>query len=163
MYYKTLRQSETGIKFQKIESRMKECTDAISLLSDKYGFKRWRHSCFYAWGGISAVLFNMNDNELQQNPNPSFWKEVPGGYLPKRNTKEGKKACEEFDNLPKIESHEINSVVGYKPDFKFNHIGFSFNNILYYLFSTDNNTPFECPYDCVEITFSEYKELSKNE
>jgi hypothetical protein len=164
MYYKTKRTSDTGLKFQEVAKMMKECTAANSALSDRYGFKRWRHANFMAWGGISAVIFSESDDDGNYvRPDSSFWKEVRGGYLPKRNTADGKKAYDEFLKLPVVEAKTLNDIVGYKPDSPWSHIGFSFGNDSLFLFSIANDTDFTCPSDCEEITYSEYKSLSKEQ
>jgi len=163
MYYKVLRACETGTKFQVIAEKMDECTKQITALSEKYGFKRWRHANFEVWGGLSAVLFAENeDEEFLHRPDKSVWTEVRGGYWPKRNIAQGKQMHKEFRELLTVSMKDLNAVVDYKPDSPWSHIGFSFRDPQYFLFSTSDGIPFKAPYDCVEILFSEYETLSKS-
>ena len=163
MYFKVLRTSETGKRFKVVSDKMDECTKQIHALSEKYGFKRWRHFNFEVWGGLSAVLFaEKEDEEFLNRPSSSLWTEVRGGYLPKRNTKIGKQMYEEFKQLSTVGIKELNEVVGYKPDSPWAHIGFSFRHPLYFLFETKDGIPFTPPYDCVEIMYSEYESLKNH-
>lgn len=150
-YYKTLKTSETGRKFQAIEDKAKVCRTAQVAMAEKYGFTKWRSSRWAAYGGISSVVF---ENE----PDKTIWKrEGRQEYSPRCNIKAGKDIQSEFDALPTIDSDEVNACIGY--DECMSTIGVQFGDGDFFGFSIDSDAFDDIPADCIEITGTEYEKL----
>ena len=157
LYYKTLKDSETGKKFTEIYKRGNVCHEALKAFLDKYGFQKYRPSRISHIGGISSCISPLNPLDLK------LWKNSGYGtneWMPKLNTKEGKAIMDEINALPIVDIDELNMVVGYEGNrFKSSHIGFSSENKTYYGFILSDKWEITPPVDCEEITASEYKKL----
>lgn len=154
IYFKTLRTSETGLKFQEVEKREVECRNAVIALGDELGFNSWRPGYWAAYGGVSACIFPDG-----VTPDPKVWKKVNGDeYMPRLNCKEGKQLDKKFASLPRVERDELNMCIGYDGA-PFKCIGFAPNNDAYFGFTVGDNWGCKIPFDCTEVTYTEYKSL----
>ncbi len=156
MYFKTKRDSETGVKFSQIENKKKEVKDALDLVIKKYGAHGLCGDRWAAFGGCEVLIF---DNA----PDTSVWKksnEINNGYKPKLNTVKGKEIKKYFDSVPKISKKEVNMCIGFNEDM-FKTIGYSFANPEYYLFQVSKDWGIDIPLDCEEVTQTEYDSLCK--
>ena len=155
IYCKTLKTSETGLKFQEIEKREKECLNAVIALGDELGFKSWRPGYWSAYGGVSACIFPDG-----VTPDPKVWKKVNGDeYMPRLNCKEGKELHKKFEALPRVGHEELNMCIGFDAQGPFYCIGFAPNNDTYYGFIVGANWGCKIPDDCTEVTYTEYQTL----
>lgn len=161
LYYKTLKDSETGKKFTEIEERGDVCHEALKTFLDKYGFQQYRPSRISHIGGISSC-----GNPIKP-VDTKLWKQSEFGYnewMPKLNIKEGKAIMAEINALPIVDIDELNAVVGYEGNhFKSSHIGYSSANDKFYGFILSDKWEVTPPVDCEEITASEYKKLFGNQ
>ena len=159
-YYKTPKQSATGLKFKEIHKRAKSCHQASVEFIEKYGFESYRQSRISYMGGISSCC--KPKNELDEKA----WKLSGYGsneFMPKLNNAEGRKIKAEIDALPIVDIDELNRIVGYSGNgFKSSNIGCDFNSKDFYLFVVCSDWNAKIPKDCIEITGSEYELLSKN-
>jgi len=155
MKFKTLKTSETGIKFQKVVEKKELAFEEAKKLSDEIGFEQWRPDRWVAFGGVEFVYF-----KDKVNPDQKIWKDTGHGLQPKGNTKAGKEIQEKFKNLTVVDKDDLNQCIGFNGA-PFKCIGFSYQNPDYFLFSIDESWKCQIPDDCQEITVSEYRELSK--
>lgn len=157
IYFKTPRNSETGLKFTEIKERGVECVEAAMKFIGKYGFNSFRQNRLAFKGGISSCYKPLVDLD------PKVWKKTEYGhneYMPKLNNKEGIKIYEEIESLPYVDIDELNNIVGYEGNgLKSSHIGYSFKNKEWYGFVVNSEWECKIPTDCIEITGSEYQEL----
>lgn len=152
MYYIVEKESETGKKLQAIVDKKQECHKAVVAFADKYGFGEWRPDRMAAIGGISSCC------SFKEEPLGSLWKQVGRGeYMPKRNNKKAKVISEELMSLPVISRRELNMCIGYNS--MFNSIGFVWSNKKFFGISIDEKWEFEPPQDCLEVTYTRYKEM----
>jgi len=156
MRFKTLKTSQTGLKFKELQKRVDHCVAAQERLAEKLGFQQYKKVYNSAWGGISCVIFTKKDSV----PNPRLWKKRHYGVFPKKNTYAGRKLAKQFEDLPIIYTHELNNCVGFDGA-PFKSIGCCFNHPEWMLFSLEDDWTFTIPEDCIEITTTEYKDLSK--
>ncbi len=151
MYFKTKRDTQTGLNLCKIEEKANKAFKETKELAKEIGFKSWREGYWQAFGGISCVHF---DSE----PDSKVWKKQEDGFMPKLNNKKGKEIAKKIDNLTSVDYFELNESVGFGGA-PFKKIGVNFNNNDFVAFSVDEKWDFKIPDDCVEITTSEYKNL----
>lgn len=158
-YYRTLRTSETGKKFQKIERNTIEADKAISELKNKYGFDNHYSSDEYAYGNIAAVVFPAG-MELDMQA----WKEAKNvgynAYSPRLGNKKGKAIKKDFDAVPRAMRYDIDEIVGVQQVFQ--HIGFTMSDDTYFGFVVGAKWSVKIPKDCEEITASEYENLDND-
>jgi hypothetical protein len=153
MYFKTLRTSETGKKFQELYNEMDICIKARKEFLDKYGIESFTQSFNVGFGGFHSAF------KVDQPLDLDIWKRNKDGYYtPKISTQKGKEIKKEIDSLPTISVDEINSCAGHKTDF-FERIGYSFKDKNYIGFVIGNNWTYTPPKDCEEITITEYHKL----
>lgn len=154
IYFKTLRTSETGLKFQEIEKREEECRNAVIALSDELGFESWRPVYWSAYGGVSACIFPDG-----VTPDLKIWKKVNGDeYMPRLNCKDGKELNKKFEALPRVSIDELNMCIGFGGA-PFKTIGFASNNETHIGFIVGANWGCKIPNDCTEVTYTEYQTL----
>lgn len=154
MKFKTKKSSNTGKKFAKMKVNADAAHEAIVSLSKELGFSSWRRGYWSCFGGASSVSFD-------EAPDNKIWKKRDDGYYPKKNSKEGKKLAEKFENLPTVTAEELNGCVGYDGA-PFKSIGYNSNNDEYFGFAVGDDWGFTPPKDCVEITTTEYNRLFKD-
>ena len=157
MQFKTLRSSETGKRFADLMVTREKNRQATLRFADKIGIVQWREGYWAVWGGISTFIFP-KDFEVKLPFRPH--KKLRGEYWISRKTKEGKLLDDERQNLPVIESHQLNLCVGFRGA-PFKTIGFNDSNEEYFLFSVGDDWNFDCPADCEEITVAAYKQLNR--
>lgn len=157
MYFKTSKDSETGKKFAEIYKRAKEATEAANNLVNELQKDYPAISNKYrpgggllAWGGIYSLIFS-------EKPDSKVWKEVLHmEYLPKQNSKEGKRIAKLISDLPTVQYPELNACIGYK-GFR-NKIGFTAGKD-HFGFEVSKDWGLKIPSDCEEILSSEYENL----
>ena len=159
LYYKVLKDSDTGKKFAELIQRGEACAEAAKKFLERHGFTKYRPSRISYNGGISACA------SPKETPNPKIWKKAKNGdYMPRCNTNEGRAVMEKIEALPIVDIDELNNIVGYDSDgWKHSHIGFLGNTSKsgYYGFIVFAEWNVKVPADCIEITGSEYTELSQ--
>ena len=156
MYFKTLKDSETGQKITRIKEKMSNAFGEAQKIANEVNADKWR-SCdkfpYAVVGGISSFLITKNI--------PEYFKPLggPNEYMPNLTKKEGKALQERINQLPKVTHAELNLAVGYNNDT--NCIGYVFDSkYKWYLFSLHRDWDYTPPADCLEITASEYKLLA---
>lgn len=159
MYFKTKKDSNTGLKFQVVFDKMQLALKEQKEIAHKYGFNQWRDDYHVVSGGISSVVF---PNEILLDS--KVWKKMKLKYCdnefyPKASSKLGKEIIKQFNNLIKVSTNELNDCIGFKKNFC--HIGFESNNDEYFGFSGKEEWNMIIPEDCVEITTSEWNKLFK--
>ncbi|MDO4782814.1 MAG: hypothetical protein Q4A09_06325 [Capnocytophaga felis] len=162
IYFKTEKTSETGKKFQALLDRAKAIREEINAFcKEQGGTGAYIYSSRYAFStGIISVKF-------PEDPDPKIWKQdkkFNGYYSPRRNCKKGKNIVEKMENIPKIETEELNAIIGIKECF-FGTIGYVTTNEEYFAFESERDwvDVTDVPEDCQEITLTEYEKLSLNE
>jgi len=151
MYFKTIKTGNTGLKFKSVLKEMKMVWQSQREIAEEIGFHEWRSAYMVVDGGISSVIF-------KEKPDTKTWKEVyPDEWMPRLSTKAGKEIQAKFDKLPVVTFEALNSCVGFKATFK--HIGFYHHNEKYFGIKIKDEWHFNPPYDCEEITYSEFKKL----
>lgn len=154
IYYKTLRTSDTGIKFSVIETRANECREACKTIANELGITGWRSGFWSVFGGISSCIFP--DNII---PDGKVWKKNKDGeYMPKANSKVGKELIKRFKELPRVTIQELNSCIGFN-EAMLCTIGFSCINDQYVGFVIGEDWGITVPSDCEEVTITEFKTL----
>ena len=153
MFFITKKDSETGKKFQKICEKIDFCHNEAVKIAEKYGFKEWYEHPVCASGGIYKAHFD-NPDEVDL----SIWRKDPNnqGYIPRKNTKKGKKLYNELQNLPVVTPTELNLCIGWEKGIV--HIGFK-EGKEYFGFSTNSKYEIIIPKDCREITETEYNNI----
>ena len=161
LYYKTLKDSETGKKFAEINKRGDVCHAALKAFLDKYGFQKYRPSRISYIGGISSCVNPLSPLDTK------MWKNSGYGaneWMPKLSSKQGKAIMAEIKALPIVDIDELNAVVGYEGNgLKSSHIGFSSENNSYFGFILSDKWGVKPPADCEEITASEYVKLFRSQ
>jgi hypothetical protein len=162
MYFKTPTTSETGQRLEVIKSKGLEIHDFQVRMAEKYGFEEWETNSVHAVGRIQVVIFPKNhdvdlklwrlDNRPQKKPK----------YWPRIVTRVGKAVASEFSNQPVVTANELNKCVGFDEGYSFGkRIGFNYNDA-FFGFSVRESWTFTKPDDCIEITYTEYVSLFKN-
>lgn len=154
-YYKTDRDSKTGLKIKAILDRASEFDAHVEILQEKYKFKKiWNLS--YYFKNIDAVEFN-------EEPDMTVWKEVEGlenAFYPRRRHNKNKDLLNDFKDLKKLQIRrdELDKIIGHN-DF-FNRAGFYFVSPGIYIFIVESDWKCNIPEDCEEITNLEYDKLT---
>lgn len=155
MYFKTHRSTETGKKFQIVNDKMLQSLAESKKLCESIGFTAWRRNSLTSMGGFSSLIF-----EGAVQPDPKVFKVVNGNeWMPKKNTKEGKKIQKQLDSVSVVTIDKLNDCVGLDGA-PFRKIGFYNANEEYFIFSVSIDWEFTPPSDCIEITHAEYKQLT---
>lgn len=154
MNFKTKRTSKTGLKFSKIEKKIKICFEEEKKLLDEIGVKQYRKGYWTAFGGISSLVF---DKDMKI---PGYMKKIRHEeYMPKKNIKEGIALDKKIKELPVVSKGELNACIGFKENM-LKTIGFESSNPEYFLFSVNEDWGIKIPKDCKEITTTEYNKLA---
>lgn len=156
MYYITKKDTETGKKFQILKQKLRKIRKKQKKIADKFKLFCWIDKPFQIAGQIWLVSFKEGEKIDLKN-----WKKYKNKYyLPKLNTKKGKEIQAEFDDIPIISWEELNACVDIKENHF--HIGFNFSEE-YFGFTAKEEWEVEIPADCEEITFTQWKEIFKEE
>lgn len=155
MYFKVHKESETGIKIQKIIDKKQACFDAAKQLVKELGAVRWRPSADWSniLGGISQV-------EFEEEPDPKVWKKEKGCYMefsPRLTDKEGKKIQKKFNSLPVVKRKEYISIFGMTDITKTPGLIEGHGQFFFISFGLD--LEYDMPEDVEEITGSQFKRL----
>lgn len=159
MYYQVPKSSPTGQLLTALQERMYAANEEALKLVQSLGAETFRPRSLSIAGGVSSIIFpegKPDKSELKH------WKRgaLKGEYMPNERTKKGKELAAKIDKLPHVWRHELNSIVGYKH--RWNVCGIQWNKDKdYYLISMMENWEYQIPSDCIELTQSEFKELSK--
>lgn len=159
LYYKTPKNSETGLKVQELRNEADEKQKEIEKYVKSLGAKPdWVSSDTYLWRtDLSGV-------EFEEEPDLKKWrvlKEYKGPeifYVPRRGSKENIKLSDEFHSFKGIFKSRLNDCVGFGCVFR--NVGFTCGNEFYY-FVLASSWEHKMPEDCVEITTSEYLQATK--
>ncbi len=159
IYFKTPKISETGKKFQALIDKAMTIREAINkFCKEQGGTGSYVHTNMYAFGTDVIAI------EFLENPDPKIWKknkQHKGFFAPRMNSKQGKEIYEKMSSLPKIETEELNAIIGVKESF-LTTIGYATTNKEYFGFQTEHDrveSTTDIPNDCQEITFTEYENL----
>lgn len=158
LYFKVIKETETGKKFTDVFERGSQATKAAYSLVKKYGFTSFRPGRETFEGAISSFV------KPTVMIDPKVWKKISYGkdeYFPKRSSKQGKEILKEIAQLPSVDIDELNNIVGYDSGgWKRSHIGYNGScNRDYYGFIVDSDWDVQIPDDCEEINGSEYMTL----
>lgn len=156
MFYITKKSSETGKKFAQVIEKKAKAFEDQKTLSEKYGFKQWRGGYRCVFGGMSSCL------EFKETPDKKIWGKgaQKGEYYPKKNSKVAKVVWQEFQDVTKVTSDELNACVGLKN--QLNTIGFASAHIVFFGFETSKKWCLKVPADCEEVTETKYDELFRD-
>lgn len=152
-YYKTNRDSKTGLKIKALLDKADEFDKQVAVLRKKYGFgKTWTSSFYYR---------SLDIVEFTEEPDMSNWKrikDVHNGYYPRARCK-NKEILQDFTDINKntIRRDELDSIIGNEG--VFTHAGFDFSIPDIYVFIVENGWKCKLPKDCEEITNVEYNKL----
>lgn len=153
-YYKTNRDSNTGLKIKAILDRADKFDEQLKILREKYGFgKIWTLSCYYK--SLDAV-------EFKEEPDMTVWKVVKdlcNAYYPRKRSK-NKDVLNDFKDLEKLQIRrdELDEIIG--NDNFFNQAGFYLTSPEVYIFIVESDWKCNIPKDCKEITNIEYAKLT---
>lgn len=155
-YYKTNRNSKTGLKLKAILDKVEEFDKQISELSKKYGFSEIAHSQYFL-KSLDAVIF-------EENPDKTIWKKVKdvyNGYYPRTRCK-NKELIDDFDKVNKLRIRriELDKIIGNNRVFC--HAGFNVDIPNVYIFIVESDWNCDIPQDCQEISNIEYEKLISN-
>lgn len=154
-YYKTNRDSETGLKLKAILDKADKFNKHVEKLRKKYGFTETWHSTFF-YKDLSAVTF-------EKEPDMTIWKRMKdvhsNSYYPRTKCKD-KSVLADFKELSKlsIRRDELDEIVGNNDVFC--QAGFNFNASGIYIFIVENDWGCDIPKDCQEISNIEYEQLT---
>ncbi len=148
MYFKTKKTTETGKKFVAFQEELDRAHIAIKEVLGEFNAYQYTTIPFMLDTGISSVLFD-------ETPDFKYWKICDKGYYPKKNTKKGREMAAKLSNTPLVSEDMLNACIGYKADGSY-HIGYHERDDNYY-FHHNMLEGWECPEDCEEIIYSEYK------
>lgn len=153
-YYKTNRDSETGLMIKALLDRAAEFDKQVDNLREKYGFtKIWTSSFYYR---------SLDIVEFESEPDMSVWKkmkDVQNGYYPRARSK-NKEALSDFTELNqlRIRRDELDNIIGNNR--AFTKAGFIFTVPEIYIFIVKSNWECKIPKDCKEISNIEYNKLT---
>lgn len=152
-YYKTNRDSKTGLKIKALLDKADEFDKQVAVLCKKYGFgKIWTSSFYYR---------SLDIVEFTEEPDMANWKrikDVHNGYYPRARGK-NKEILQDFIDLNKgrIRRDELDTIIGNEG--VFTHAGFDFTIPDIYVFIVESGWKCKLPKDCEEITNVEYSQL----
>lgn len=155
LYYKTLKNTETGDKIKRIINLCHQGRqEAEELCRELNAEEQYLiNSRFILGTGLVAFRFS---NE----PDMKIWKKhkIDGYYEPRLKSKKGKEIQNKIFNLQRIDKAELSDAIGLSCWFR--SPGFTeVKN--YYLFNLESSWEHKMPNDCAEITGSEYDKLLK--
>ena len=151
IYYKTLKTSETGMKFAEVMAKSKELSGQIRKFCEEHDIISYQKPTYKMVGGLERVEFRNG-----VIPDPNVWRKNGGFWSPRRNTKAGKAMAAILDALPELDVHELNMCIGFNGS-PFRHIGLRKGSDTHQFFSVGAGwEDLVIPSDCVEITHSEY-------
>lgn len=156
LYYKTLKNSPTGVKIQSLINKGYEIEAEINKYMDELGAGReymMKGRCVFGTG-VCGVKF-------LQEPDMKIWKKHVGYenyYRPRLSSKIGKEIQEKFDSFDIIDRDEIGDAFGFE---KFgSNPGYSEKkDSQYFGIAMDSDWNFTMPEEFTEITFTEYINL----
>ncbi|MDV3662452.1 hypothetical protein CMU51_00050 [Elizabethkingia anophelis] len=155
IYFKTLKTSETGEKAQNLVDKSCDIAKKILAFCQEIGatksYVTSGHSCLNT--GIIAVQF-------ETEPDMKHWKNMKdfeGYYAPRLTSKLGRDIHRRMELFDIIFRHDIDEIIGIQEPFR--HCGFSTSKGEHFGFIIDEDWNHTMPDDCIEITFSEYKNL----
>lgn len=107
-YYKTTKDSNTGLKIKALLDKAAEFDAQEAILRKKYGFGRTWSSSFY-YRSLDIV-------EFQEEPDMTVWKrmkDVHNGYYPRARSK-NKEVLKDFTDLNKlrIRRDDLDTIIG---------------------------------------------------
>ena len=95
-YYKTIRDSKTGLKIKALIDKADEFDKQVAVLREKYGFsKTWTSSFYYR---------SLDIVEFTEEPDMANWKrmkDVHNGYYPRARCK-NKEILQDFTDINKM-------------------------------------------------------------
>lgn len=107
MKYITRKESETGKKFMACYKKMEAAAELTKELAISLGAIQWRWP-IWKIGGISSLIFDtVPDKKIWRNVNGQ-----PNAWMPKLNTKEGRRINSLIEDLPQFSRYELNQCIG---------------------------------------------------
>lgn len=159
MYYKVPKSSPTGEQLTALRERIKSANDSALSLVQSVGAETFRPGYWAIGGGVSSIIFPAGKPDKSEL---KHWKRgaQKGEYLPSERTKQGKELIAKIEALPRVLRDDLNRIVGYSH--RWNVCGIQWNKDAdYYLINFMENWEYQIPSDCIELTRSEYKDLSR--
>ena len=156
-YFKTQRSTETGLKLCSLYEKAKQAETSLLEFRKKHGIDGVAGRLFSPFGDIQRVKF-LDDTQIDL----SAWEKSPykGCYVPRPDTANGSLILDEIKAIKKFDRTELDLVIGFK-SFMCN-AGFIFTNGTYILFTAYESFDIDLPYDCIEISEADYRELSSD-
>lgn len=154
MKYKILKGTETFKQLWVLRKKMSEVDKASHKILKRFGADQYRSAFDVIAGGLSCLMLKEC---------PKGWKSVNGGYFPKRNVKANAELLAEIDALPVIKKNDLNSLVGFEPQFIGNKYSYCVGMIWrkkYCLMEMNEGAKFKPNADMKEITVSEFNKLA---
>lgn len=162
MRFKVIPESTTFKKLRAIESKISDVKKQANKVCKKLGGKSVATTGRNAAGGIDAI-------EFLNNPGKDKWKPVgekySNLYAPKAINTEVIKL---FADLPVVKFEELNSIVGFTPEYIGMNGGIAHIKCIGVMFCKENilikseeNSKFKPSKDLIEILESEYNSIAK--
>lgn len=166
MKFKVLPGTLTYERLTALLDKMRNANKSAKTLAIELGAEAWTlaYGPFVISGGLSG---------LQMKEQPKGWRKVGGYknvYFPSTRLKANQEVIKRIKELPIITCDELNEITGYEEEdipskgrgyIWSTHMGFNFNNGIYLLSLNENSNHKNTNPDIVEITMSEYKELTE--
>lgn len=154
LYFKTLKNTETGDKIKRIVGLAKTGKIEAEQLCKALGATdNYMVNSRYILGtGLVAFNFTSQPDKEIWKPFPKF----PGYYVPKVKNPKGKEIINKMFELQKVDVDELSMTIGLNDFFK--SPGF-FEAENYYYFEIDSKWEHKMPTDCCEILGSEYEQI----
>lgn len=157
MYFKIEHGTELFKEFESLNERRHKAHDAAFKLQKSLGGLGYTRPYGSLGGGINAIKFEDKPDGFKSiNKSMSL-------YSPKKSNKE---MIKRIENLPIVTEDELNSMLGFEPQFS----GKYYHNLpgfieceKYILVDVSDLCKYTPKSDMIEILSSEYKELSKSE
>lgn len=156
LYYKTLKNSNTGNKLQALIDKGNEVEKQINSYMDELGAGRKYlvNGRYIFHTGICGILFS-------EIPDMKVWKNFQGFenyYKPRLSSKLGKEIRTKLDSFDLIDRDEIGKTFGF--DSFLSDPGFQNRKESdFFGIGMDSNWFFNMPEEFTEITFTEYQKL----
>jgi len=155
MYYKLKKGSPTYDALKEVWEKMHKYNKKAFKLVEELGFKKFGINREGVAGGISC---------FQSSEKPEGYKSIGNSgdnlIFPKKNNKE---VLEKIDALPIVSKKEFNDTIGFKEQFsdRMYHSSFGCKRVDdVFLIEVSNECDYTPTEGMIEITFTEYKELS---
>lgn len=157
MYFRTLKESETGKKLGEVYERGIEAwnkrNELIGELMKEYPSMTGKFrepGGFVIWGGVYSILFS-------EEPDPNVWFPITEGeYMPLDVSEKGKEISDKLSALPVVKYTEINACFDHHDAHDI--IGFK-DGTKYYGFEVDPKWNVKIPADCEEVLSTQYANL----